>query len=609
MAASFNNSQIQAIEHKSGPCLVLAGPGSGKTATIIQRTLNLIEKEGVKPSNILVITFTKAAANEMKQRFTHRMGSGQGTVTFGTFHAVYFMVLKYAYHFTAQNIITEEQRYQLMRDICSHYHLEYEDEAEFISGIYAEISTIKNQRIPIQNFYSSQCGEKVFRDIYKAYQDTMTKNALIDFDDMLLYTYELFVQRPDILKLWQDKYQYILVDEFQDINQIQYDILRMLALPQNNLFIVGDDDQSIYRFRGSKPEIMLNFKKDYPDAREILLDTNYRCNPEIVKKSLKLINHNQIRFQKEMKANKKVGEPVELLIFDTQKKEAMFLIDEIKKSVEKGGKYSDYAVLFRTNTGPQYLMEQMLAYNVPFKTRDKIPNLYDHWLCKDIFTYIRIAKGSRKRSDFLQIMNRPKRFLSRDSLTEQEVAFDVWLSIYEEKPWIAERIERMEYDFKMLAQMSPYAAINYIRKGIGYDDFIKEYADYRHMKEEELYDTLDEIQEASRGFKTYDAWFEHIENYTKELEILAQKKNQNPNAVSLVTLHSSKGLEFNKVFIIEVNEGVIPYKKAVLEQDLEEERRMFYVGMTRAKEKLWISSVKEIHNKSSEISRFIKELD
>ena len=263
---AYNKSQIQAIAHGTGPCMVLAGPGSGKTAVIIQRTIDLIEKSHVKPENILVITFTKAAATEMKQRFLHRMGAGQSGVTFGTFHGIFFTVLKYAYHYSAANIIGEEQRYALLRDVCHSMHLQYEDEAEFFSGVFAEISKVKNERIPLESYYSSLCGEEVFRDIFKAYQSRMQKNGLLDFDDMLVYTYELFTQRKDILAMWQQKFQYILIDEFQDINQLQYDIIRMLALPENNLFIVGDDDQSIYRFRGSKPEIMLHFGEDYKKA-------------------------------------------------------------------------------------------------------------------------------------------------------------------------------------------------------------------------------------------------------------------------------------------------------------------------------------------------------
>ena len=423
---AYNKSQIQAIAHGTGPCMVLAGPGSGKTAVIIQRTIDLIEKSHVKPENILVITFTKAAATEMKQRFLHRMGAGQSGVTFGTFHGIFFTVLKYAYHYSAANIIGEEQRYALLRDVCHSMHLQYEDEAEFFSGVFAEISKVKNERIPLESYYSSLCGEEVFRDIFKAYQSRMQKNGLLDFDDMLVYTYELFTQRKDILAMWQQKFQYILIDEFQDINQLQYDIIRMLALPENNLFIVGDDDQSIYRFRGSKPEIMLHFGEDYKKAKKVVLDVNYRCTKDIVEKSLRLIGHNSNRYPKDIRANSEAEDGVTLCSFDNTAKEAAFIIEQIKRSIEKGQRYSDFAVLFRTNIQPQYLMEQLLSHNIPFHTKDALPNLYNHWMVRDILAYLTIGKGSRRRKAFLQILNKPKRYLSRESLTDEVVDFLEW---------------------------------------------------------------------------------------------------------------------------------------------------------------------------------------
>ncbi len=604
---NFNKSQQSAIDHKDGAMLVLAGPGSGKTAVITQRTRNLIKKHNVDPSKILVITFTKAAANEMKERFNALMDGERMNVSFGTFHAVFFMILKYAYRFSSSNIADEQTRYGFVREILSYYRLEYKDENEFIGNLLAEISMIKNSHIDVDNFYSSVCGEEIFRDIYKKYESRLRESRLIDFDDMLSYTYELFTERPDILALWQKKYEYILIDEFQDINRIQYEIIKMLALPQNNLFIVGDDDQSIYRFRGSKPEIMLNFEKDYPDAKRILLDTNYRCGKYIVETSLNLISHNKERFDKKIIASRTSDVPVSFVDFENRRDENLFLIRDIDKKMKSGATFSDFAVLFRTNTQPRQLIEQLMSYNIPFKTKDNIPNVYEHWIARDIFTYQRIVKGSRKRSDFLQIMNRPKRYLSRDSLSEPTVAFEEWMKIYDEQPWMAERIEKLEFDLKLMQRMNPYASINYIRKGIGYDDFLGEYAQYRSINKDDLYDILDEIQAGAKGYATFEEWYEHIKTYTAEMKQLTKNKNSNPDAVTLATLHSSKGLEFENVYIIDANEGIMPYKKAVLEKDIEEERRLFYVGMTRAKTNLSIYSVKSVNDKTAQTSRFVRE--
>lgn len=603
---NYNQSQQEAIRHMDGPMLVLAGPGSGKTAVITQRTVNLIEN-GINPSNILVITFTKAAAQQMKRRFLHAVDQQRCPVTFGTFHAVFFQVLKLAYHFDRSNIISEDMRYKLMREILSYQHLECEDENDLIAELLGDISRVKNEQIPLEHFYSSHCGEEIFRDIYREYDRRLRENRLIDFDDMLTYTYDLFSQRPDILSAWQNKYRYILIDEFQDINPLQWEIMKMMAAPRDNLFAVGDDDQSIYRFRGSKPEIMLGFNKDYPDAKIVRLNVNYRCASSIVTAAGKLIACNEERFAKEITAEFQKERAVELKMFEDQRQENAFLAAEIRRAHEQGVPYEEMAVLFRTNTQPGPLMEHLLSCNLPFRAKDKIPNIYEHWIAKDLFTYIRIARGSDKRADFLSIMNKPKRYIGRDSLCEPTVAFDEWIRMYEEQPWIAERIEKLWYDVKLIAGMNPYAAINYIRRGIGYDDYIAEYADYRNLNKEDLYEVADEILAGAKGFLTFDQWFSHMEEYQKKLQQIARQENGRTDSVTLSTLHSAKGLEFRQVFLLDVNEGLMPYKKAVLKQEIEEERRLFYVGMTRAKERLVICSVKKLRGKEAEPSRFIRE--
>ena len=594
---NLNKSQHCAIHHKDGAMLVLAGPGSGKTAVITQRTKNLIEEYNIPPSDILVITFTKAASNEMKERFYLLMGDRNARVSFGTFHAVFFTILKSAYNFSSENIISEDMRYRIMREILSGYMLDYKDENEFIGNLLGEIGMIKNSRIDINNFYSGVCGEDIFRKIYKEYEARLRKSRLIDFDDMLLYTYELFEQRKDILASWQKKFKYILIDEFQDINRIQYEIMKMLAYPQNNMFIVGDDDQSIYRFRGSRPEIMLNFEKDFPGAKRILLDVNYRCGKYIVETSKNLISHNKERFDKT-----KV-----YITFENRRDENMYLIKDIKELVGNGRCFKEFAVLFRTNIQARSLIEQLMSYNIPFKIRDAVPNIYEHWIANDIFTYQRLAMGSHERKDFLQIMNRPKRYISRDSLRHECVEFAAWKKEFETQPWIAERIEKLECDLKLISQMSPYASVNYIRRGIGYDGFLKEYAKYKSINEEELSDMLDEIQESAAAYKTFAEWHEHIKKYTSELKNHAKSHEEETDAVTLSTFHSSKGLEYRNVYLIDVNEGIVPYKKAILEKDIEEERRLFYVGMTRAKEKLSIYSVRSVNDKSTSVSRFVEE--
>ena len=425
---------------------------------------------------------------------------------------------------------------------------------------------------------------------------------------MLVYCKELLVQRPDILAAWQRKYQYILIDEFQDINQIQYDIIRMLAAPQDNLFIVGDDDQSIYRFRGARPEIMLNFTKDYPDAGKVILDTNYRSGAEIVRHAGNLISFNQKRFKKKIAPAAKTGIPVVKKEFQTQREQNLYVIQEILRLHREGMEYKDMAVLFRTNMQPRFLMEMMLDYSISFTVKDRIPNIYDHWITRDLFAYIDIARGDRRRSTFLKIMNRPKRYLSRESLPYEEVAFDVWEEYYEEQGWMVQRLEKLQMDLKVIAGMRPYSAINYIRKGVAYEDYLREYAEVRRIPFEDLADVLDELQENARGFETFDSWFEHIKQLREELEEQA-KSYKVAEGVNLSTLHSSKGLEYDTVFLVDVNENVMPNKKAVLDADLEEERRMFYVGMTRAKNRLYLLWSHQIRNKDMDPSRFLIECE
>lgn len=602
----LSQAQKEAVTHKDGPMMVLAGPGSGKTLVITKRVQYLIGHYKIQPEHILVITFTRAAAAEMRERF-QRLAGRALPVSFGTFHSVFFMMLRHAYGYRAENILPESKKYDMLREILYDRHMELEDEGDFIRSVIQEISLVKGQMISLEYYYSSCCGDEVFRELYEAYDEKLHRNRWIDFDDILIYTYELLKEREDIRRAWQQRFPYILIDEFQDINLIQWKIMCMLAAPENNLFVVGDDDQSIYRFRGSKPEIMLGFQKIYPQAKIVNLEVNYRCEPPIVEAAMRLIAHNEERFPKKIRAGKSGKQKVRFQYFEDCYKENAFLAEDIRQTVQNGVPLSEIAVLFRTNMQPRALMEYMVSANLAFQTKDRIPDIYEHWIARDFFTYIRIAQGSDSRADFLSIMNRPKRYIGRDSLPDETVCFDEWMKLYEEQPWIAERIEKLWYDLKHLSRLSPYAAINYIRRGIGYDDYLAEYAEYRNANKEDFYEVADEILASAKGYRTFEEWFAHIEEYRQELKRLAQEKRRNQNAVTFATLHSAKGLEFTKVYLIDVNEGVMPYKKAVLKQDVEEERRLFYVGMTRAKESLTICSVKKMRGKEVELSRFIKE--
>ena len=612
--SSFTKSQSEAIRHQDGPLLVLAGPGSGKTTVVTKRVQYLVQDCHISPSSILVITFTKAAATEMKERFLRLMEQseekpqGYGNVLFGTFHAVFFNILKLSYGFTAANILREETRYQYMKEIVDRLKLEIDDENEFISGVLGEISLIKNERISLEHYFSKNCAEDIFRKIFVSYEQRKRNARLIDFDDMLSYTWELLTKRPDILEAWQKKFRYILVDEFQDINRLQYDILRLLAQPENNLFIVGDDDQSIYRFRGAKPEIMLNFQKDFPTAGRVLLNDNFRSTRQIVNAAGRVIRKNQSRFAKEITARGGEGPGVRILAFEDQQQECLYLLKEMQEYKKNGGAWQQMAVLYRTNTQPRLLIQKFMEFNVPFRVRDQVPNLFEHWIAKNLFCYIRLACGSKLRKDLLPVLNRPKRYMNRECLNDEIICWEYMMDYYKDKPYVCDKIERLQYDLKMLGRMGPFTAINYIRHVMGYEEYLKEYAEFRRMNAEDLMEVLNELQESARAYKTYDEWFAYMERYKKEMDEMRKRQQEVKEGVHLATMHSSKGLEYDKVFILDAAEGITPYKKAVLDADLEEERRMFYVAMTRAKKELTICWAKKQFSHELTVSRFVEEM-
>lgn len=604
----FNEAQTQAIQHTDGPCLVLAGPGSGKTLTIVNRVKYLIEKQKVRPEEILVVTFTRFAAAEMKSRLCLVMGKKDLPVTVGTFHGIYYGILKWAYRMNQENILSETEKYQILRGVINKERMEIFDEEDFIQDIAAEIGKVKNNRIPLEEFVSEKCSADAFRNIYRNYEQHRKELKKIDFDDMLVLCYELFQSRPDVLAQWQKKFRYVLIDEFQDINRIQYDVIRMLAQPENNLFVVGDDDQAIYGFRGADSELMLGFGKDFPNAKQILLGMNYRSTANIVQNSLKLIENNVERYSKKLEANREGGSCLHIQEVKDPVEEAEYVLEEIQKCKENGIKEEEIAILFRVHTDARAVVEAMVERKIPFQMKEHLPNIYEHFIAKDIMAYFRLATGARHRQDFLRIMNRPKRYLGRDSVAGAKVSFEDMRKFYCDKDWMIDRIDQFEWDVKMLMKMAPYAAIQYIRKRIGYDDFLKEYAFTHQINRSDLNEVLAEIEEAAKAFSSVEEWFAHVEEYTETLKVKEKERNRPRPGVRLMTIHASKGLEFKQVFLIAANEGRIPYQKAKTDKEIEEERRLFYVAMTRAKDFLKICYVKIKNGKEVAPSRFVDEL-
>ena len=606
-----NNAQFQAIHHGIGPMMVLAGPGAGKTFVITNRVAALIAEHRVPPEEILVVTFSRAAAIEMKERFEIITEGACRGVRFGTFHSVFFEILKKAYHYEAKDIVSDRLKYRLIGEAVADTGFEVEDRQEFLESLEKEISRVKGEGIDIASYYSANCPEEMFRAIYRGYQQRLMLHRALDFDDMVVYTYDLLRKREDLLSSWQKRFRYILIDEFQDINRLQFENIKMLAKPEDNIFIVGDDDQSIYGFRGARPDIMLGFKEQYPSAETITLQVNYRCSKEILEAAGHLITHNKKRYGKDITAENGSDEPVHISEFADLLSEGEAICGSIRRYLNDGVPPDRIAVLFRTNIQMRTIAGKLMDQAVPFRMKEGMPDMFKSFMARDIIAYIKMACGGLSRDLFIQVMNRPVRYISRKALTGDPVNFKELRSYYmkQKQFWMLDRLSEFEQDIITLRKMSPITAIHYIRKQIGYDDYLKEKALDRGMKPDDWLETVEEIEDSASGMTSLAEWLEFTENYGEELKKLSESREKaEAPAVELMTMHGSKGLEFDVVFIPTINEGVCPYRKATLEAELEEERRMLYVAMTRARNRLHLSSVKRRYNKKAEKSRFLDEI-
>lgn len=601
----FNKAQIQAIQHNKGPCMVIAGPGSGKTTVLTHRVRYLIDRCGVKPSDILVITFTKAAAEQMKFKFKGLSEGRSSAVTFGTFHAVFFTILKAAYNYSARCIITPRVQHEFVKDQIHRLELEYDDEKEAVDGVLSEISRVKGEAVNIDEYESRCIPPQSFRIIYMAYDDMLVRKHLIDFDDMIVQCRELLMQREDYRRAWQNKYKYILIDEFQDINKAQFDVVRILADEYRNLFVVGDDDQSIYGFRGSAPQIMLDFNKYYSDAVRIDMCINYRSTGNIVFASRAVAEENEHRYYKDITTYNSQGDTVSVYEFNSLNDEKAFLVSEIRRLIDTGIAADDIAVLSRTNVIGNMYMSRLESDGIPCCDYSVVQDIYEHWISKDILTYIRIALGSRERIDFLRIINKPLRYISRSYIT-QPADINALKRGYEGNEQMSKQVEKLVSDISMIRSMPPFAAVNYIRKGVGYDEYIRNYIYEHKADKEELYNVLDELAHRASQYMSLSQWLDGIAEYIRQCD--KDRQNNTADGVHMLTMHGSKGLEYKIVLVMDVCEGIIPYNKSILDEQIEEERRLFYVAMTRAKEKLYLLYPKQRYNKDTTRSRFIEEL-
>lgn len=604
----FSEAQRKAISHIDGPCMVVAGPGSGKTTVITKRIQYLVESVGINPSDILIITFTRAAAFEMEKRFKKLTVGNEYSVRFGTFHSVFYWIIKTAYKLNNSCVITEEDKRKIIEKLMNNMKLSYDNRDEIIASIISQISFVKCDMLDIDNYYSKDMPEEEFRHLYKKFDDEMKRAGKIDYDDMMVMCYELLANRTDILEKCRNMFKYIMVDEFQDSNRIQYEIFKMLAGPSENVFIVGDDDQSVYGFRGARPEIMQRFTEDFKHTKIVYLGENYRCDRLITKASDGVIQSNKKRFKKELYSSSTQNGRVNIQVVKDLTEENNALIKAIKDNYAAGISYENQAVIYRTNVQPRRLVYKLNQFNIPYTISDSLPNIFEHFAVKNVLDYMKVAMGDLSRSIFLRIMNKPSRYISRDMLMEDPVDYDKLRWRLRDKDYAVDNIDKFMADIKLIKKMRPYPALNFIRKGIGYDDYIKDYSEYRQLDADEFYDILDEFASMITDMISYGELFEFIEDYSALL-MKQQEKNRIKKGINLVTMHSSKGLEYDTVYIIDAVEGITPYKKAKSPAELEEERRMFYVAMTRARHELNIYIPQFISGKPKNISRFALDAD
>lgn len=632
----LNKNQKMAVEHLDGPCLVLAGPGSGKTRVIAHRIIHMIENCNVAPRRILAISFTKASSIDMKKRTMSLSNNEQiKKVNFGTFHSSFFRILRRYSGVKLEDLISEVDRFKLIKSILKHLKISnYSDDD--VSDVLSEISLVKNEMMKSSDFESQTFSQSEFQDIFRLYEKAKNAANKIDFDDMLILTYILLKKSPEVLNIVRQVYKYILIDEFQDINRVQFEVIKLIAEPSNNVFAVGDEDQSIYGFRGARPDFMMDFEKYFESAKCIVLDVNYRSKKNIVQLSQNLIKNNKNRHEKNINSNRSESGEIRYIYPKDTDDEANIIAKEIKSLVESENireekkssnnekklfEYSDFAVIYRTNRQARAFVDVFMDNRIPFVLKDSARSIYDHWVSQDIISYLRIAANIGNNEDWSRIINKPFRYISKSAVSSALKSDDFFQSLMDNsdiKDFQKKNLEELYDDLQYVRSLAPEYGISYIRSTLDYDRYILEYCHERKIKAKQIVEILDELETSAKSYKSIFDYFKHIENVREEIKKRTEKKttsmdNIETDGVVLTTMHSAKGLEFKNVYVAGVNDSVIPFipsdEEKPKDSNYEEERRLLYVGITRAKDNIVISAPSKRFGKSIAKSRFLKELD
>ena len=608
MSKKLNTAQQKAVCHETGPMLVLAGPGSGKTTVLLCRISRLLERGLAKPQEILALTFSKAAAEEMKSRFENL--NGASGVSFGTFHSIFFRILRSRYGWNVEQIFQEEERRNILRNSIEAEKWDIPDLEEYISQFFSQLSLMNSELEQPNRFTPTGMPVEEFRKLYRAYEGYKERHEKLDFDDMLTQCYQLLREDAAVREYWQRKYKFILVDEFQDVNQAQFACLQILAEKHQNLFVVGDVDQSIYAFRGARPDFLLRFPTLYPAAKKVTLNTNYRSTERIVNLAERVIGNNEVRFVKNMKGIGEAGDKVTFFLAEDAAKEAAHIAEKIGRLLDEGMPLTEIAVIYRTNLQGGAFARELYKRGIPYDLRDNSGNVYEHWVAKDLLAYLLLAENEESDSALRRILNKPKRYIGKDLLAEAETmpytllrSFFVCPSL---KGWQEENLENLRIDLNQIRKRTPYDALKYIRKVIGYDEYLEEFAAYRRTSAQVLQEIADEIMETAKDCADVRSFREQLERLSLQMKEQSRKKGQKRNGVALMTMHGAKGLEFRAVFLPSLVEGIVPHEKGM--DTVAEERRLFYVAMTRASEKLCLSAILQRYEKERKPSRFLAEM-
>ena len=631
----LNEPQREAVYHTDGPLLILAGAGSGKTRVLTHRIAYLIGERGVNPWNILAITFTNKAAEEMRQRVDNLVGFGAESVWVSTFHSACVRILRrfidrlgYENHFTIYD--TDDQK-TLIKEVCRKVDVDTKVFKE--RSLLSAISSAKNEMILPDEFELNTGGDfakmKIAK-VYREYEAQMRANNALDFDDLLVKTVQLLQTQPDVLESYQERFRYIMVDEYQDTNTVQFQLVSLLAGKYKNLCVVGDDDQSIYKFRGANIRNILDFEHEFPDAKVIKLEQNYRSTGNILNAANSVIANNRGRKEKSLWTENGEGELIRLRQFDTAFDEADFIGEDIKSAVRQGGSYNDSAVLYRTNAQSRLLEEKFIAMNIPYKIVGGV-NFYARREIKDLLAYLKTIDNGRDDVAVRRIINVPKRGIGLTTINRiQESATERGIGFYEAllAPGLIAGVGRsatkldsfaalIEY-FKTLAEeMSITDLLQEVIEKTGYIESLE------NEDKEEAKTRKENIDELISKAATYEESCQDkdekatLSGFLEEVALVADidSLDEDQEYVVLMTLHSAKGLEFPRVYLAGMEDGLFPGYMSINagdREELEEERRLCYVGITRAEQELTLTSARRrmVHGETqyNPMSRFVKEI-